>query len=195
MARTRDLTARLAPHVPDRFATNTQVRWPPPAAARVRWRPTADGRTRGIEQLAQVVHRWALLVATGDAADLALMKLAAAFDGDGARHGKPVGGTPPPSSVRDGLRVADEHLRSGADLSSAVRAWAGAAGCPHVTVLAADLLACTTVDATLEVLDRHALRLRRAGHEIALRRLRRRCGAILAAGAATCVATVLAFVA
>jgi hypothetical protein len=180
-ARRADLVRRLAPHVPARpeaIATGS-----PRSPRRPTW--ALWGHTRRLEELAQVIDRWALLVSAGAPPDAAAARIVGAADVVGVpAHRDPC--------VIDELRPVLDDLTSGVRLADAVDGWATATRCPWVTLLAAELRDAATVDATVTALDRVATMTRQAAQRACLRRLRRRSWTVWLAGAGTCTATAVA---
>jgi Flp pilus assembly protein TadB len=140
-------------------------------------------RTRRLEELAQLLDRWAVLVAAGVPPDAAVARIvgAAGVVGTAAHRG--------PCVVAE-LHPVVRGLAAGVPLVDAVGAWAAATRCPWVALLAAGLRDAATLDAVVDALDRHATATRRAAQRAGMRRLRRRCWVVWSAGVGTCVATV-----
>lgn len=175
----RALTDRLRPHVRHRFDDGSEPWWSAASASRRRrwWAAgtgaTAVGQLRRADELAQVLDRLAVLLEAGDRLSAAIAEVTAT--GRGVVAGE--------------LRVVADALGAGRPLAAALWAWARAAGCSSVGVLAADVRRCTSSDEVVAELRRHAAAHRRIAHSCRLEVLRRRVRivwllAVVAAGVA-----------
>ncbi|MBW3603299.1 MAG: hypothetical protein KY460_00065 [Actinobacteria bacterium] len=177
--RARALTDRLRPHVRHRFDDGNESWWSAASPSRTgRWRraraaATPVGQLRRADELAQVLDRLAVLLEAGDRLPAAIALVTATGRG----------------AVADELHVVAQALGAGRPLAAALRAWARAAGCSSVGVLAADVRRCTSSDEVVAALRHHAAAHRGVAHHWRMEVLRRRVRimwllAVVAAGVA-----------
>lgn len=160
----RTLTDRLRPYVRHRFDGGNEPWWSAGPASRRRgwWLPgagaTAFGQLRRADELGQVLDRLALLLEAGDQLSAALAEVTAT--GRGVVAGE--------------LHAVADALDAGQPLPTALWAWARAAGCSSVGVLAADVRRCASSDEVVAALRHHAGAQRQIAHHWRMEVLRRR---------------------